>query len=78
MAITTLLQRRRAFIRSAEDRAVSCLICYEGACLYKISNNISRKNNYEQILTILNDCLQGKASYISIIFSGTIVRKPYV
>jgi len=48
------------------------MVCFdEGAYLYKISNSISRKNNYEQILTILNDCLQGKASYISIIFSGT-------
>ena len=48
------------------------LVCFdEAAYLYKISNSISRKNNYEAILTILNDCLQGKASSIGFIFGGT-------
>lgn len=48
------------------------LICFdEAAYLYKISNSISRKNNYEAILTILNDCLQGKANSIGFIFGGT-------
>lgn len=48
------------------------LICLdEAAYLYKISNSISRKNNYEAILTIVNDCLQGKASSIGFIFGGT-------
>ena len=48
------------------------LICFdEAAYLYKISNSISRKNNYEAILTIVNDCLQGKASSIGFIFGGT-------
>ncbi|MDP2965625.1 MAG: ATP-binding protein [Pelolinea sp.] len=48
------------------------LICFdEAAYLYKISNSISRKNNYEAILNILNDCLQGKASSIGFIFGGT-------
>ena len=47
------------------------LICLdEAAYLYKISNSISRKNNYETILTILNECLQGKAGSIGFIFSG--------
>jgi hypothetical protein len=49
------------------------LICFdEAAYLYKISNSISRKNNYEAILTILNDCLQGKAGSIGFIFGGTL------
>lgn len=39
--------------------------------LYKITNSISRNNNYEAILSIVNDCLQGKASNISFLFSGT-------
>jgi P-loop Domain of unknown function (DUF2791) len=43
----------------------------EAAYLYKISNSISRKNNYEAILTIVNDCLQGKANSIGFIFGGT-------
>lgn len=48
------------------------LVCFdEAAYLYKISNSISRKNNYEAILTILNDCLQGKASSIGFVFGGT-------
>lgn len=48
------------------------LVCFdEAAYLYKISNSISRKNNYEVILTILNDCLQGKAGSIGFIFGGT-------
>jgi hypothetical protein len=48
------------------------LVCFdEAAYLYKISNSISRKNNYEAILTFLNDCLQGKASSIGFIFGGT-------
>jgi hypothetical protein len=48
------------------------LVCFdEAAYLYKISNSVSRKNNYEAILTIVNDCLQGKASSIGFIFGGT-------
>lgn len=48
------------------------LICFdEAAYLYKISNSISRKNNYETILSILNDCLQGKAGSIGFVFGGT-------
>lgn len=43
----------------------------EAAYLYTITNSISRKNNYEVILSIINDCLQGKASYIGFIFGGT-------
>lgn len=43
----------------------------EAAYLYKITNSVSRNNNYEAILSIVNDCLQGKASYLSILFGGT-------
>lgn len=43
----------------------------EAAYLYTITNSVSRKNNYEAILSIINDCLQGKASYIGFIFGGT-------
>ncbi|MGI5989010.1 MAG: ATP-binding protein [Lachnospiraceae bacterium] len=39
--------------------------------LYKIPNSISRQYNYEKILTMYNDCLQGKAQYLGIIMSGT-------
>ena len=39
--------------------------------LYKIPNAVSRQYNYEKILTMYNDTLQGKASYLGIIMSGT-------
>ena len=39
--------------------------------LYKIPNAITRQNNYEKILTMYNDTLQGKAQHLGIIMGGT-------
>lgn len=39
--------------------------------LYKIPNAISRQYNYEKILTMYNDTLQGKAHHLGIIMGGT-------
>lgn len=39
--------------------------------LYKLSNTQARVANYEQILRILNDCLQGTAEYIGFLLGGT-------
>ena len=39
--------------------------------IYKIPNSITRQNNYEKILTMYNDTLQGKASHLGIIMSST-------
>lgn len=39
--------------------------------LYKINNTTSRDRNYEQILRIFNECLQGDAEYIGVVFAGT-------
>ena len=39
--------------------------------IYKIPNSITRQYNYEKILTMYNDTLQGKARYLGIIMSGT-------
>ena len=39
--------------------------------LYKIPNRISREANYEKLLAIFNDALQGRAGSLGIIFSGT-------
>ena len=39
--------------------------------LYKIPNRISRENNYEKILSIYNDTMQGKAEGLGVIFAGT-------
>lgn len=39
--------------------------------LYKLNNTQARVSNYEQILRILNDCLQGTAEYIGFLMGGT-------
>lgn len=39
--------------------------------IYKIPNSITRQYNYEKILTMYNDTLQGKARYLGIIMGGT-------
>ncbi len=39
--------------------------------LYKLSNSRARNSNYEQILRILNDCLQGSAESLGFLFGGT-------
>ena len=43
----------------------------EGVNLYKITNSISRQSNYEKILTMFNDTMQGKAQYLGIFMGGT-------
>ncbi len=47
------------------------VIVDEAVNLYKISHTQARLSNYEKLLTILNDCLQGKARNIGILFGGT-------
>lgn len=39
--------------------------------IYKVPNAITRQYNYEKILTMYNDTLQGKAKYLGIIMGGT-------
>lgn len=39
--------------------------------LYKITNRISRENNYEKILSMFNDTLQGHAEGLALVFAGT-------
>ena len=39
--------------------------------LYKIPNTITRKYNYEKLLAMYNDTLQGKARYLGIIMGAT-------
>jgi hypothetical protein len=43
----------------------------EAVNLYKISTSTMRAKNYEKILTIFNDCFQGKVSNLFINFAGT-------
>ena len=55
------------------------LVGYSGLCiyidecvnLYKIPNRISRENNYEKILAMFNDTMQGRAPGRMIVFGGT-------
>jgi hypothetical protein len=39
--------------------------------LYKINHRVSRENNYEKILSMFNDTLQGRAQGLGIVFGGT-------
>ena len=39
--------------------------------IYKIPNSITRQYNYEKLLTMYNDTLQGRARYLGIIMGGT-------
>ena len=39
--------------------------------IYKVPNAITRQYNYEKLLTMYNDALQGRASYMGIIMCGT-------
>lgn len=43
----------------------------EGVNLYKITHKQARDSNYEKILTIFNDTMQGKAQHIGVFLSGT-------
>ena len=47
------------------------LLIDEGVNLYKISNTISRNNNYEKLLNMFNDTMQGKISGMGIYMCGT-------
>jgi hypothetical protein len=39
--------------------------------LYKITHRVSRENNYEKILSMFNDALQGKAEGLLMVLGGT-------
>lgn len=58
------------FFRQAGYQGMLILID-ELVNIYKIPNTVSRQANYEKMLTMYNDTLQGKAKYLGIIMSGT-------
>lgn len=64
------LQLLAAFARNIGYKGL-ILFIDEAVNLYKISNTVSRNNNYERLLSIFNDVLQGKAQYIGVIIGGT-------
>lgn len=43
----------------------------EAANLYKITHSVSRQNNYEKILSMFNDTMQGKVESVGIVVGGT-------
>ena len=43
----------------------------EGVVLYKIQSRVSRSNNYERLLSMFNDIMQGKSSHLSMYVCGT-------
>lgn len=47
------------------------VICDEMVNLYKLSSKKARVSNYEQVLRMLNDCLQGSAEYLGFLLGGT-------
>jgi len=48
------------------------LVCLDEAVnLYKLNSKQARESNYEQILRILNDCLQGNADHLGFLMGGT-------
>ena len=51
----------------------SGLVVFIDECvnLYKIPNRISREANYEKLLAIFNDTLQGRARHLGVVFGGT-------
>lgn len=59
-----------AFLKGAGYEGLLVLVD-ELVNLYKIPNAVSRQYNYEKILTMYNDTLQGRASHLGIVMSGT-------
>ena len=59
-----------AFFRLAGYQGMMIMVD-ELVNLYKIPNSITRQYNYEKLLTMYNDTLQGKARYLGIIMCAT-------
>lgn len=59
-----------AFFRMAGYSGMMIMID-ELVNIYKITHTVTRQNNYEKILTMYNDTLQGKAKYLGFIMGAT-------
>ncbi len=64
------LKLMSAFVRQAGYSGLMVALD-ELVNLYKLTNSQARNSNYEQILRILNDVLQGGAAHIGFILGGT-------
>ncbi|MHB0876623.1 MAG: ATP-binding protein [Anaerolineae bacterium] len=47
------------------------LLVDEAVNLYRITQTVSREGNYEKLLTVFNDTMQGKADHLVVIMGGT-------
>lgn len=64
------LRTMSLFVRQAGYRGL--LVCLdEMVNLYKLTSTQARRSNYEQILMIFNDCLQGSAEHMGFLLGGT-------
>ena len=59
-----------AFFRLAGYQGMMIMVD-ELVNLYKIPNSVTRQYNYEKLLTMYNDTLQGKARYLGILMGAT-------
>jgi P-loop Domain of unknown function (DUF2791) len=59
-----------SFVSAVGYRGLILLID-EAANLYKITQSASRLANYEKLLTMFNDTMQGKAEHLGIVVGGT-------
>ena len=64
------LKLMSAFVREAGYRGLLVALD-ELVNLYKLTNSRARNGNYEQILRILNDVLQGSAAHLGFVLGGT-------
>ena len=60
-----------AFVKLADYKGLLVLIDELVVLSHRLNNTISRNNNYEAILRILNDCLQGQTEGLAFLFAGT-------
>ena len=58
------------FVRQAGYRGLLVFLD-EAVNLYKLNSRQARESNYEQILRMLNDCLQGNAGHLGFLIGGT-------
>ncbi len=63
----------KLFARFAADIGYKGLLVIldEAVHLYKISHAQSRQNNYDKLLAIFNDTMQGRVSYLNVLIGGT-------
>lgn len=63
----------KLFARFAADIGYQGMVVFldEAVHLYKITNAVSRQNNYDKLLAMFNDTMQGRVGHLSILIGGT-------